>query len=216
MLSFVNDVNEEKTFHLVLEFFSAGKFVSPTLRKGARADLSVILVSSTYTILAVLRTFRPVVPPGGDPEKYQMYDVGAHYSPLQQHFTNPQKYETMTAEKLRGILMRKNNAEEVVEEEEVNALMPQGDQKKNKKSFKKKKEGKNTLRKSLLSGAAEYGKELVEEIIRASGVDGNTLITQYSDDGTPPSPHLVKTGLTDICRQFTCNSGSTQPIRTCR
>ena len=176
--------------------------------------MSVILVSSKYAILAVLRTFRPVVPPGGDPEKYQMYDVGAHYSPLQQHFTSSQKYETMTAEKLRGILTRKSDVEEVVEEEEVNALMPQGEQKKNKKSFKKKKEGKNTLRKSLLSGAAEYGKELVEEIIRASGVDGNTLITQISNDGTT---HLLfKTDLTDICRQLTCNSSSTQPIRPCR
>ena len=148
--------------------------------------MSVILVSSTYSILAVLRTFRPVVPPGQDPAKYQMYDVGAHYSSLERHFASPQKYEAMTADKLRGILLRKTEAEEVVEEEEVNALMPQGEEKKSKKSFKKKKDGKNTLRKSLLSGAAVYGKELVEEVIRASGVDGNTLITQIPNDGILP------------------------------
>ena len=114
-----------------------------------------------------------------------MYDLGAHYSPLERHFANPRGYEAMTVEKLRGILMRRSESEDIVEEGEVNALMPQGEEKKNKKTFKKKKEGKDTLRKSLLSGAAEYGKELVEEVIRASGVDGNTLITQIPDDGTP-------------------------------
>ena len=83
--------------------------------------------------------------------------------------------------KLRGLLAGK--AREEPEEEEVNALMPLGDTA-GKKKFKKRKEGKDTVKRALLSGAAEYGAQLVEEIIRSSNVDGSTLVSQVSLDGT--------------------------------
>jgi hypothetical protein len=133
----------------------------------------------------VLRTFRPSIPVGGDPARFQVYELGAHYGTLERHFKTPRGYETMTMDKLRGILTARES-EEVPEEEEVNALMPQGDvAEKKKKSFKKKKEVKNTVRKALLSGAAVYGAQLVEQVIRASQIDANILITQV--DGIPLS-----------------------------
>jgi hypothetical protein len=147
------------------------------------SDNSIILVSSTFKILHVLRTFRPNIPPGADPDTFQVYELGSHYGTLERHFSTPWKYEAMTMGRLKGIL--KANVREEPEEEERNALMPQGDVDKKKKSFKKKKEVKNTVRKALLNGAAEYGAQLVEQVIRASRVDGNTLIHEVSLDGTP-------------------------------
>jgi hypothetical protein len=86
----------------------------------------------------------------------------------------------MTMDKLRGLLAGK--AREEPEEEEVNALMPLGDGT-GKKKFKKRKEGKNTVKRALLSGAAAYGAQLVEEVIRSSKIDGSTLVSQVSLDG---------------------------------
>jgi len=93
----------------------------------------------------------------------------------------------MTISRLQSILKEKIQTEEI-EEEETNALMPQGDMTsdKKKKVFKKKKEGKNTIRKVLLSGAAEYGAQLVEQVIRASHIDGNTLISNIATNSTGP------------------------------
>ena len=87
----------------------------------------------------------------------------------------------MTKSRLETILKGNISIEEP-EDEETNALMPQGDttSDKKKKAFKKKKV-KNTIRKVLLNGAAEYGAQLVEQIIRASRIDGNTLISDISD-----------------------------------
>ena len=79
MFSFTNEVNEEKSYHLVFEFFSAGKYV---LQLG-KFNCSIILVSSKYEILHVLRTFRPIVPPGADPAAFQVYEVGARYTSLE-------------------------------------------------------------------------------------------------------------------------------------
>ena len=79
-------------------------------------------------------------------------------------------------------ILKENISVEEPEDEETNALMPQGDatSDKTKKTFRKKKEVKNTIRKVLLNGAAEYGAQLVEQVIRASRIDGNTLITHIS------------------------------------
>jgi hypothetical protein len=95
----------------------------------------------------------------------------------------------MTMERLRGILKGSSKQEEQPEEEETNALLPGGDaaETKKKKSFKKKKETKNTLQRALLNGAAEYGAQLVEDVIRASQVDGNILINQVSFEGNSTS-----------------------------
>ena len=132
----------------------------------------------------VLRTFRPNVPAGGDPAKFQVYEIGAYYSALEQHFLHPRRYESMTKDRLRGML-NENVPVEEPEDEETNALMPQGDtgSDKKKKSFKKKKEVKNTVRKVLLSAAAEYGAQLIEQVIRASQIDGNALISQIHTGG---------------------------------
>lgn len=101
----------------------------------------------------------------------------------------------MTRERLEGILF-KDQVVEVVEEEEVNVLMPQGNAPSSmsagkeatrtagKKKFKKK-EGKNTIQRALSSGAAEYGSQLIEEIIGLSVIDGNTLVKDIPTDGTP-------------------------------
>jgi hypothetical protein len=148
---------------------------------------SIILVSSKFKILHVLRTFRPNVPVGGDPEKFQVYEIGARYTALERHFTHPRKYESMTMSRLQ-MIMKENVQTEEIEEEETNALMPQGDTSsdKKKKVFKKKKEGKNTVRKVLLSGAAEYGAQLVEQVIRASHIDGNTLVSGIATHSINP------------------------------
>lgn len=130
----------------------------------------------------MLRTFRPTVPEGGDLDAFQTYEVGAHYSVLERHFSSPREYEAMTIDRLRKVFMKTAGKEEV-EEEEVNALMPQGDHS-DKQSLKKQK-GKNTLRKALLSGASEYGAQLVEEIIRSGQIDGNTFVSQIPLDGIP-------------------------------
>jgi hypothetical protein len=161
---------------LVLESmsFNSGKF-----------NRSIILVSSKYEILHVLRTFRPIVPPGADPAAFQVYEVGARYTSLE---AQPRKYEVMTRNRLETML-RENISVEEPEDEETNALMPQGDATSAKKTFRKKKEFKNTIRKALLNGAAEYGAQLVEQVIRASRIDGNTLITHISD--SIPSQYLV-------------------------
>ena len=74
---------------------------------------------------------------------------------------------------------------EEIEEEETNALLPQGDpSEKKKKSFKKQKVGKNTIRKALLSGAVEYGAQLVEQVICTSGVNGDSLVNDVPNTGT--------------------------------
>lgn len=100
----------------------------------------------------------------------------------------PRGYEPMTMQRLRGILKGSSKQEEP-EEEETNALLPGGDtaETKKKRSFKKKKEMKNTLQRALLNGAAEYGAQLVEDVIRASQVEGNILINQVSFEGTSSS-----------------------------
>ena len=90
--SFTNDANSEKTYHLVFEFFSAG---------------NILLLSSTYTILAVLRTFRPTIPIGGDPAAFQVYELGALYVAMEKH-VELKGYGVMTLDKLRGILGRVN------------------------------------------------------------------------------------------------------------
>ena len=142
-------------------------------------------MSSKYEIIHVLRTFRPTVPPGADPGSFQVYEIGSHYRALSQHSANPGGYEAMTMERLRGILTEGTKHDEQPEEEETNALMPGGDSAdaKRKKSFKKKKETKNTIRRALLNGAAQYGAQLVEEVIRASQVDANLLINQLPTEG---------------------------------
>jgi hypothetical protein len=197
VLSFINEVSEEKSYHLVLEFFSAGKYhLFPAFFLLLLVHLinfySVILVSSNYKIINVLRTFRPTVHPGSDPTRFQLYEVDAHYGVLEQHLAHPQMYKPMTMARLQTILTTSSPAEEP-EEEETNALMPQGDNPSAKKSKgnKKKKEEKNTIRKALLTGAAEYGGQLIDEIIRASQIEGNTLIIQTSDSISPP-PEIMK------------------------
>jgi len=82
-------------------------------------------------------------------------------------------------DRLRGMIAGSGDKEEV-EEDEVNALMPEGDHS-DKKSRKQK--GKNTLRKALFVGAAEYGAQLVEQVIRASGVEGNMPLSQVQVHG---------------------------------
>ena len=135
--------------------------------------------------MSVLRTFRPNVPVGGDPSKFQVYEIGAHYSSLEKHFQRPTTgYEPMTLTRLRTILQNSFQNEEPTEEEEINALMPDGDTKQKKSFMKKKKDGKMTVRKSLVSGAAEYGAQLIEQIIRISHVDGDTLISKITPDST--------------------------------
>ena len=152
-----------------------------------RAYCSIILVSSKFEILHVLRTFRPNVPPGADPAKFQVYEVGAKYSPLE---AQPRTYESITMGRLEFILKQNVQTEEP-EDEETNALMPQGDTSsdKKKKTFKKKKEVKNTIRKVLLNGTAEYGAQLVEQVILASQIDSNTLINQITDSNLPPQTY---------------------------
>jgi hypothetical protein len=142
-------------------------------------------LSSKYEIIHVLRTFRPTVPPGANPQSFQVYEIGSHYRALSQHFAKPGGYEAMTMERLRGILTEGAKQDEQPEEEETNALMPGGDNAdaKRKKLYKKKKETKNTIRRALLNGAAQYGAQLVEEVIRASRVDANLLINQLPTEG---------------------------------
>lgn len=90
----------------------------------------------------------------------------------------------MTLARLQLLLKRPSSMEEL-EEEETNALLPQGDPSdKKKKSFKKQKAGKNTIRKALLSGAGEYGSQLVEQVICASGVNGDSLVGDVPNTGT--------------------------------
>ena len=151
--------------------------------------LSVILLSSTFEIVAVLRTFRPRVPEGRDPTCFQFYEAGAKYAPLEHHFSNPRTFEPMTRVRLEGILRDTSPAQQdEVDEEEVNALLPQGnkDTGKKMKNPKKKKETKYTLRKALVNGASDYGAQLVEEVIRSSSVDGNKFVSQIASQGTSP------------------------------
>ena len=153
-----------------------------------------MLVSSNYKILYLLRTFRPTVPPGSDPAQFQLYEVGAHYAVLDRYLAHPRMYEPMTMARLQTILTASSPTEEP-EEEETNALMPQGDSasaKKKQGNKKKKEEKKNTIRKALLSGAAEYGAQLIDEIIRASQIDGNTIVNQTSDSIFPLSSRKLK------------------------
>jgi hypothetical protein len=182
VLSFTNDINEERTYHLVLEFFSAGKSYFSV----SKVDCSIILVSSKNEILHVLRKFRPNIPPGGDPGRFQVYEIGAHYTTLEQFIAHPKVYESMTMDRLQTILKENVQVDEV-EDEEINALMPPGDLNagKKKKYFKKKKEVNNTIRRALLNGAAEYGAQLVEQIIRISQVDENILINQIDRNVLP-------------------------------
>ena len=91
----------------------------------------------------------------------------------------------MTLTRLQKILQNSiPNEEEPAEEEEINALMPDGDTKQKKSFMKKKKDGKMTVRKSLVSGAAEYGAQLIEQIIRTSHVEGDILISKITPDST--------------------------------
>jgi hypothetical protein len=145
----------------------------------------VILVSSTYEIVTVLRTFRPHVPEGENPSRFQVYEVGAIYVPLERHSSDPTTFETFTREQLEGMLRDTSLAQDEVEEEEVNALLTQGHAEMGtKKKPKKKKEIKYTLRRTLVNGAADYGAQLVEQIIRSSGIDGNKLVNQIPQNGT--------------------------------
>ena len=152
--------------------------------------MSVILLSSTFDIVAVLRTFRPRVPEGRDPTCFQFYEVGAKYAPLKHHFSNPRTFEPMTRVRLEGMLRDTSAAQqEEPDEEEVNALLPQDNtemRKKTKNPKKKKKEAKYTLRKALVNGASDYGAQLVEEVIRSSSIDGNKFVSQIASQGTSP------------------------------
>jgi hypothetical protein len=172
-----------------------------------QTNYSILLVSADYKILLVLRTFRPTIPQGADPIQFQTYETDEIYRPLQTFLENPdsaKKFEKMTRGRLEGILFRGQVTEVVPEEEgEVNALMPLGvsagvSERKDggkardvggqggKKFKKKEKEGRNTLRKVLLVGAAEYGSQLIEEMIRSSGIEGNILVKDLSEESTPP------------------------------
>jgi hypothetical protein len=91
-------------------------------------------------------------------------------------------------DRLRGMIAGSGDKEEV-EEDEVNALMPEGDHS-DKKSRKQKE--KNTLRKALFVGAAEYGAQLVEQVIRASGVEGNTPLSQVQVHGVSSLKSLMQ------------------------
>ena len=104
----------------------------------------------------------------------------------------------MTREKLEAILFGGQVVEVIPEEEEgvVNALMPGGETslggqvavgRTGKKLKKKEKEGRNTVRRILVSGVAEYGSQLIEEIIRSSGVEGNTLVKDIGSESNPPA-----------------------------
>jgi len=164
-----------------------------------RGNNSIILVDSQFKILLVLRTFRPTIPATADPSSFQSYETGETYRLLEKYIDSPRStYEEMTPGRLHGILTRAPRTEDLAEEEEVNALMPaggmgevvvvgKGDKGTGKKKFKKK-EGRDTVRRALLSGAAEYGSQLIEEIIRIGGVDGNALVKSIADDGKPPNP----------------------------
>jgi hypothetical protein len=165
---------------------------------------SILLVSADYKILLVLRTFRPTIPQGADPIQFQTYETDEIYRPLQTFLENPdsaKKFEKMTRGRLEGILFRGQVTEVPEEEGEVNALMPlglsagvsetkEGGKAKDvggqggKKFKKKEKEGRNTLRKVLLVGAAEYGSQLIEEMIRSSGIEGNVLVKDLSEQST--------------------------------
>jgi hypothetical protein len=147
----------------------------------------VILLSAAYEIVAVLRTFRPHVPEGGDASRFQVYEVGAKYTAFERTISEPPRtFAPMTRERLAAMLKDTHAAPEE-EEEEINALLPQGeDVAGKKKRGKKKKEVKFTLRKALVNGAADYGAQLVEEVIRSSGLDGNKLVHQIGPEGTVP------------------------------
>src|SRR5271163_1427895 len=96
---------------------------------------SILLVSSDYKILHVLRTFRPTIPVDGDPTQFQFYEIGAHYRMLQDYLKSPTQFKKMTLDRLRSLVKPSDNAQEqevVAEEEEANALMPQGNQEKKK------------------------------------------------------------------------------------
>ena len=177
------------------------------LRPVLRGNNSIILVDSQYKILLVLRTFRPTIPATADPSSFQSYETGETYRLLEKYINSPRStYEEMTPERLHGILTRAPQTEDLAEEEEVNALMPaggmgevvvvgKGDKGTTGKKKFKKKEGRDTVRRALLSGAAEYGSQLIEEIIRIGGVDGNALVKSIADDGKnplPPQPSLLE------------------------
>jgi hypothetical protein len=85
----------------------------------------------------------------------------------------------MTLDRLKG-LFSANGRREDAEDEDINALMPQGDHSEKKT---KKQKGTNTLRKALLAGTSVYGAQLVEQVIRASHVDGNLALSQLQLDG---------------------------------
>ena len=143
------------------------------------------MVSSEFKIVHVLRTFRPNVPPGADPSRFQFYETRAHYTALEEYFENPRIFESMTMARLQRILQAREKNEEA-EEEESNPLLSQGAIiEKKTKPPKKKKGGTFTIRKALLSGAAQYGAQLVEQVIRSSQVDANTPISSIATDGTP-------------------------------
>ena len=146
-------------------------------------NTSIVLVSSNFKILLVLRTFRPTVPPGADPEKFQYYEIGAHYATLEYHFVQPHTHKGMTLERLQSFLNAQDRNEED-EAEEMNALLPhEGVSEKKNKYFKKRKQTRNTIRKVLLNGAAEYGAQLIEQVVRMSAVNGDTLVSDIPNTG---------------------------------
>ena len=88
-----------------------------------------------------MRTFRPNIPPGADPERFQAYEIGARYTTLEQHLAQPRKYEPMTRSRLQ-VILKENVQTEEPEDEETNALMTEGDTSsdRKKKSLKRKKQ----------------------------------------------------------------------------
>jgi hypothetical protein len=88
----------------------------------------------------------------------------------------------MTMERLQGMLGKDMQTEEI-EDVVVNALLPEGDESEKTKKSKKKKDGKNTVRRALSNGASEYGAQLVEHIIQQSRIDGSMLASQVAISG---------------------------------
>jgi hypothetical protein len=128
----------------------------------------------------VLRTFRPVIPPDGSANDFQTYEPGAHYSVLEKHLSHPLQYEPMTLDRLCGVIASTAHNEEQ-DETSANALISQPVEAK-----KKRKAKANTIRRALAFGAAEYGAQLVEEVISASGIEGNTPASQVTDESSHP------------------------------
>jgi len=148
---------------------------------------SILLVSSDYKILHVLRTFRPTIPPDGDPSQFQFYEIGAHYRMLEDYIKSPTQFTKMTLDRLHSLVKPSENGQElenVAEEEETNALMPQGNQEKKKSNKQRKKDSKNSLRKVLTNKLSEYGAQLVDEVVQRSGIDGSIPVNQISQQST--------------------------------